>query len=139
MKKSDPTKILGDLQQWLQEVWGVRVKHLVIKLENGERIKMPMLVFSQAPSSAVDRPDLMVANNSDCAQDILQVLNQVKHRLTGTRIQSEFAKRGIEWSERKVAGDLARLVDEGSLDNRSDVSPRGYGFPEWNTLEESAP
>ncbi len=62
--------------------------------------------------------------------DILKVMREIKSPLSRTRLLEEMAKRGMDWNERTVAGYLARLVEDGTLENPEDSRPRGYRLPE---------
>jgi hypothetical protein len=85
--------------------------------------------FIPLPNQTVGEPP----DRDACAADILRVLREVGHRLTTTPLLTALSQRGIEWSERKVAGVCARLVNEGVLTNpKSGGKHLGYGFPEWD-------
>jgi hypothetical protein len=58
--------------------------------------------------------------------DILATLRAVGKPMTTTRLLEEFAKQGLQWSDRAVKGHLAEMVKDGTLENAEDAKPRGY-------------
>ncbi len=65
-------------------------------------------------------------------QAILRVLSARGHRMTITPLMVELGEQGHEWSQRTIEKDLNALKAEGRVNNRTDVKPQGYGFPEWD-------
>jgi hypothetical protein len=63
--------------------------------------------------------------------DILTVLRESGKPMTTTRILEAMARRQppMEWSARSVSDYLARMVEDGTLENVQDGSPRGYRLP----------
>jgi hypothetical protein len=65
-------------------------------------------------------------------QEIVKLIREVGIRLTTTQLLSELNKRNNhEASEGTTKNALSALTRAGVLNNRSDVRPRGYGFPDW--------
>src|SRR4051794_30452747 len=50
---------------------------------------------------------------SQAVIDILTILQEAGRPMTGTRIMTEMARRGIEWSNRTVEMHLARMIEDG--------------------------
>ncbi|HZT80909.1 MAG TPA: sigma-70 family RNA polymerase sigma factor [Gemmataceae bacterium] len=73
---------------------------------------------------------------SQCVVDILATLEEVGRPLTRTRLLVEMIRQGREWSERTVAGYLARMVEDGTLLNPDGARPPGYRLPEWAEADE---
>ncbi len=67
-----------------------------------------------------------------CTLDIITTLEEVRHRLTTTRLLSEMNRKKRYWSERTVAGRLSMMVEDGTLTNNQAARPKGYGLPEWD-------
>ena len=64
--------------------------------------------------------------------DILTVLREAGKPLTTTRLLEAMALRKppMEWSERSVSEHLARMVEDGTLENPDGARPRSYRFPQ---------
>jgi Fe2+ or Zn2+ uptake regulation protein len=101
----------GEPLRFLLEVGGVRVR-----LEVGEAV--PEI---EAPA----RPPLPT---SGCGADVVRVLQEAGGRLTLSQIMRELAERRIEWDERSVKRHLARLREDGHVDNDQGAQPPGYGL-----------
>jgi hypothetical protein len=63
--------------------------------------------------------------------DILAAVEAAGHRLTTAEILKALDQAQHVWGESTVKNNLAELVDEGLLNNRQDVRPKGYGLPAW--------
>jgi hypothetical protein len=116
-------RLRGEVIITIEEIGGENTRN---------RISLPSLSLPRiAPEQPIDSP---------CSKDILRVLGRVGRRLTTTKLLSEMARQGIERSERKVSGELARLVEAGILDNPKVHGKHvGYGFPGWSELPPSDP
>lgn len=65
-------------------------------------------------------------------EEIVELIEQVGHRLTTSEILSEFACRDQIKAESTIKAKLGRMVKSGHLNNRQDTQPyKGYGLPEW--------
>jgi hypothetical protein len=62
--------------------------------------------------------------------DILAILESAARPLTTTQLLAEMSKRRMEWSQRAVSEHLARMVEDGTLENPEGARPRGYRLPE---------
>jgi len=71
---------------------------------------------------------------SPVVKGILRTLREVGRPLSRTRLLEEMGKRDMDWSERAVAGYLAKLMADGTIENPEDARPRGYRL-----TEEAAP
>ncbi len=68
---------------------------------------------------------------SDGQRQLVDVVQEVGHRLTTTGILEALGGKGLIVSEGTTKSNLAFLVKMGHLTNRRDVRPAGYGLPEW--------
>lgn len=66
-----------------------------------------------------------------CVRDILATLREVNKPLTKTRLFEEMARRGHEWGETTIMRYLKILMDDGTVANPPDATPRGYRLSEW--------
>src|SRR5579884_1043599 len=122
------------IRRWVEAIApGHRAVWVRIQLdsEQGRWISLPVGPASEPETEEPREESRRDPGNSRCALDILEVLQAVGHRLTTTRLLAEMAQRSKDWSERTVAGCLARMVEDGTLTNDSHARPRGYGLPEW--------
>lgn len=63
---------------------------------------------------------------SQCVDDILAVLEAAGRRLTTMGILSGLNRADKEWSQSYVSKLLAKMVEDGVIDNDPDARPRGY-------------
>ena len=87
---------------------------------------VPVPVATEIPKDTVAEDERGARGLSPVLLDILKVLREVKRPLTRTRILEEMGRRGMDWSDRAVAGYLARLVEDGTLINDPEARPKGY-------------
>lgn len=88
-----------------------------------------------ASAAAWKYPDKPIGSVTICAPDlenptekeIVEALRKVGHRMTTDVLLT----KAIGGTTSYAKGVLANLVRRGVLNNRSDVRPRGYGFPDW--------
>ena len=114
------------------------LRFLLVTNEDKKPIRLPILgQRGHAPESPPEtsQSEEKGRGNSPVVRDILKTIREVGRPLTKTRLLDEMAARGMEWSERAVGGWLARLVDEGTLDNPEEARPRGYRLPEWEDAQ----
>ena len=64
--------------------------------------------------------------------DIIEILRDAGHRMTGEEILAALEIRNGTASSGTIKIYLASMVGCGSLTNRKDVEPPGYGLPEWD-------
>lgn len=70
----------------------------------------------------------------DEEREIIELLRTVGHRLTTSKLLSEFDNRGSVKAESTIKLKLSRMVTAGLLSNRQDIKPhKGYGLPEWGS------
>ena len=60
--------------------------------------------------------------------DILEVIDQSKQMLTGMGVKAALSLAEKEWSDRWVDEMLARLVDDGTLENIAKVKGKPHGY-----------
>jgi len=71
------------------------------------------------------------ARRSEANRKIVQVLREAGHRMTTKEILSALRDKHGDASEGTTKQHLAMLVQHKVLNNRQDVTPNGYGLPEW--------
>lgn len=64
-------------------------------------------------------------------KEIIALLNAAGRRLTTQQILDEFKRLGRIKSVGTTKLKLSALRDKGTINNRTDVRPRGYGLPTW--------
>jgi hypothetical protein len=69
-------------------------------------------------------------------QVILTVLRAAKQPLSRTLLHEAMNRRGLHWSDRTLANYLARLVEDGTLENDPHGRPSGYGLPQEEPATE---
>jgi hypothetical protein len=139
--------VLGRLVQSVTEHFRVTPVRVLIVIEEDPEHPIVLRVREMAndvlfprPASGLPAPSANGNGNgaarhlsdgdglSPVVLDILKVLRRVKRPLSRTRILEELAKDGHIYSERTVAGHLARLVEDGTLLNPG--RPKGgYTIP----------
>ena len=104
---------------------GRTITSLALRFSDGEKatVPVPVSVLSAQPA-----PD---DSPRDCEVDILDLLEEVGHRMTTVRILRELESRDQIHGESTVKTTLSRLCREGKVTNRTDTNPRGYGLPDW--------
>jgi hypothetical protein len=75
--------------------------------------------------------DIPQALLGEAERDVVFVLSEVGHRLTGEEMADELERRNLIYSRKGMFEVMARMVKTGVLDNRKDVRPRGYGLVAW--------
>jgi len=125
--------ILVELRESILERYGREAVTVCVNLRDATQISLPFPLA--AGGAAPGGPKLPGVRRwgDDCTLDILHVLEDAGHRLTTTRILSQLARAGAQWSERSVSGTLARMVEDGTLTNDQHAKPRGYGLAEWSS------
>lgn len=69
----------------------------------------------------------------DDEQQLIAILREANRRMTTNELLSAFSRKGLLQSEGTIKAKLARLTKiKLKLTNRADVTPRGYGLPEWD-------
>ncbi len=68
---------------------------------------------------------------SEGETEIISFFQEVGHRMTKTKFFQEAALRGKIFAEGTVSPKLVELKKRGILNNKQDVSPKGYGLTEW--------
>ena len=128
-------EFLQALRSWTTEqAPGLLPSHLMIHFHNSTTpLQLPIGPYVAATSAADERHGRGL---SPCVLDILAVLREIKRPLSRTRLLEEMARRGMDWNERTVAGYLARLVEDGTLENPPEARPRGYRLSETSDGEE---
>lgn len=115
----DCTIIEEAVRQWAAAA-GVRVDQIALSRKGRPVLVLPITGGNGEPSEPKGK------TISPVVSDILTILEEADKPLTTTRILQALAKKGIEWSERAVSGHLARLVEEGTLQNCKDPERPGY-------------
>jgi hypothetical protein len=88
-----------------------------------EEVRLPIPPMAAQERRTVQR---------SCRADILRIIEDAGHRMSTQDILAELVHRDIEWSERKVSGELSSLVADGALTNpKVNNRSMGYGLPEW--------
>lgn len=62
-----------------------------------------------------------------CPGDVYRLLAGAGRRMTCPEILADFARAGVEWSERNVRRVLSDLGEQGWVDHDSRADPPGYG------------
>lgn len=128
-------QLFRTIQEWFEATYRGEIVEEVCLYVRGRakpiRLYMPICVATRSQPGD-DETQFPASNGlSECAADVLSTLREVGHRLTTTQLLSEFSDREFLHGESTVKTTLARMVREKVLNNRSDISPKGYGFPEW--------
>jgi hypothetical protein len=63
-----------------------------------------------------------------CLLNVVALLARENRRLTTDQIFAGLARQGTPHGDSTVRKTLAKAVDDGYLNNRSDATPRGYGL-----------
>jgi hypothetical protein len=71
-----------------------------------------------------------------CLLDVVALLARENRRLTTDQIFAGLARQGTPHGDSTVRKALAKAVDDGYLNNRSDATPRGYGLSGWDKRDE---
>lgn len=130
-------QLLEAVRQWAGELYpGRPVVEIRVRLYGLGDVKLPVESMVSTASAVVgadqvEERDSGGRRHSQCADDILAVLDAAKRPLTTTRLMSELSRAGKEWSQRHVARYLAEMVADGTLENDPNARPRGYRLPEW--------
>ncbi|HXK37268.1 MAG TPA: BlaI/MecI/CopY family transcriptional regulator, partial [Candidatus Paceibacterota bacterium] len=69
--------------------------------------------------------------NSNAEQNIMDVIRTAGRRLVTKEILAALREAHGAASEGTTKTNLASLVRRNLLTNRQDVTPKGYGLPEW--------
>lgn len=98
--------------------------------ENTSRTVRTGLVLVERTVEEERRPASRYSEN--CAREVLELLEDVGHRLTLTLLADEFSRRGRPWSSSCLSHTLAEMRRRGMVDNQSDGRGAGYGLPGWD-------
>lgn len=120
-------QLLALIPSAIWETFHVRARRILIQIE-GEDEPLSFPVARIPPVGPAEPAE--GGHVSQCDLDILDVIRAAGRPMTRTAILSEMTRQGKEWSERTVAGSLARMVQDGTLDNPNSGTPRGYRLPE---------
>ena len=117
------------VERWALANYGLRAEGVAIRIRGlAEPVSLP--IFTTAPPAAPNAEDEKDHRGlSPVLLDVLAVLREATRPLSRTLILEELAKRGKLWNERTVAGYLAQLVQDGTLENIQEGKQRGYRLP----------
>lgn len=132
-------ELLAALRSWAEaNCPGLLPSHVVLHFFNSlTPLQLPFGTAIAAPAQTQSiegqRKEDKTGNGlSPVILDILATLREVGKPLTTTRLIEEMEKRRRHWSERTIAGYLARLVQDGALENDPNAKPRGYRLTDTN-------
>lgn len=108
-------------------LYGQRPKSITIQTHSGCRMVIDIPTDWEPQEVALP----VLRSSADCFTEVLQTILEANHRLTRAALLSEMEAHGRRRAESTVCLALEDLMRLGVIDNRSDVTPRGYGLPGW--------
>lgn len=99
--------------------WGYRLRHIEDRF---------LLDLTEAAYQTIDSNINKALSLDEDEKEIISLLTEVGRRLTTQQVLAEFEKRGRIKSEGTTKQKLSALCVKGSINNRADVQPRGYGL-----------
>lgn len=139
-------EILSELRHAVKCRYGHLIVEVELRSKSGKVFTLPTDELAEAngyppapdppstkttPDTPREPPENRSLRDEPLAVRVLMLLEDAGQRMSTTRIMTALARAGHDYSERKLQDTLARLVEEGTLDNRQNVRPVGYGLPEW--------
>ena len=129
MRPEDFTTLVEFLARWCATA-GLHADRLELLYRDKTVLLIPLP--SGQPAPLVQAEGERGRPISQIRLDILTVLREAGKPLTTTRLLEAMALRKppMEWSERSVSEHLARMVEDGTLENPDGARPRSYRFPQ---------
>lgn len=106
-----------------------RPKQITIITATGLRCEIEVPHWWEIEEAPTGEPRL--ANGAAIAE-VLATIVQVGHRMTRQSLCEAMEEHGRKRAESVIGEVLTTLTRLGVVDNRQDVSPKGYGLPQWD-------